>query len=101
MKGVIYHTDKEWFNYLITNNLLTDVSFWTTQDRNLTIQGGDVFFFKTSSQEILGMADVKSYEKNISINDVWLRFGSKNGVNNLEELKSKLKKTLRIQNMIK
>jgi len=96
MKGVIYHTDKEWFNYLITNNLLTDVSFWTTQDRNLKIQEGDIFFFKTLDQEILGMADVKSYEKNLSINDVWLRFGSKNGVNNLEELKSKLKNTLGI-----
>jgi len=96
MKGVIYHTDKEWFNYLITNNLLTDVNFWTKRRNNLKIQEGDIFFFKTSDHEILGMADVKSYEKNLSINDAWLRFGSKNGVNNLEELKSKLKNTLGI-----
>jgi Predicted restriction endonuclease len=96
MKGVIYHTDKEWFNYLITNNLLTDVNFWTKRRNNLKIQEGDVFFFKTSDQEILGMADVKSYEKSLSINDTWLRFGSKNGVNNLKELESKLKNTLGI-----
>ena len=101
MKGVIYHTDKEWFNYLITKNLLTDVNFWTKRRNNLKIQEGDIFFFKTLDQEILGMADVKSYEKNLSINDVWLRFGSKNCVNNLEELKSKLKNTLGISEYYK
>jgi hypothetical protein len=96
MKGVVYHTDKEWFNYLINHDLLNDVNFWTKQKHNLNIQEGDTFFFKTSDQEIVGIATFKSYEKNIPINEAWVRFGPKNGVGSLDELKSKLKDILKI-----
>jgi len=96
MKGVVYHTDKEWFDYLINNNLLNDVNFWTRRKTNLNIQEGDVFFFKVTELGIVGAADFKSYERNMTVKDAWLRFGPKNGVNSLEELKRSLRNTLKI-----
>ncbi len=97
--GVIYHTDKDWFKYLIENNLLNQVNFWTKRSTNLKIDDDSPFFFKTSDQKIVGFADYLGIEHNKTLREAWNQFGPKNGVDSFDKLMEKAKSTLRLENI--
>lgn len=97
--GIVYHTDEDWFKYLIDKNLLNQVDFWTTRATNLKADKGSPFFFKTEAQEIVGVADYLGIEHNITLKETWNKFGSKSGVDNFDKLVEKAKNTLRLEDV--
>ena len=97
--GIVYHTDKDWFKYLIDKNLLNQVDFWTTRATNLKADKGSPFFFKTEAQEIVGVADYLGIEHNITLKETWNKFGPKSGVDNFDKLVEKAKNTLRLEDV--
>jgi predicted restriction endonuclease len=97
--GIVYHTDEDWFKYLIDKNLLNQVDFWTTRATNLKADKGSPFFFKTEAQEIVGVADYLGIEHNITLKETWNKFGPKSGVDNFDKLVEKAKNTLRLEDV--
>lgn len=84
--GVIYHTDIEWFNFLMQRNI-KEVNFWTGRTHNnLNIPNDAYFFFKTENHEIVGMA---RYVKQVSLTleEMWSLYGVANGVNSYTDLR--------------
>lgn len=95
--AIIYHTDKEWFNFLVNKGLTENVNFWTKEKLNIN-QKHFPFFFKTSDQKIVGYADYL-YQEKLTISQAWDIFGPRNGVNDFSDFKIKLKKVLNIDNV--
>jgi len=92
--GVIYHTDKEWFNYLIENKLTHDINFWTSRTKSkLKIPNKVPFFFKTEDGEIVGVSDYIKQEY-LTLREMWEQYGPKSGVNSFEELLRKAREVL-------
>lgn len=99
LSGIVYHTDKDWFKYLIDNNLLNQVNFWTTRGTNLNVDKGGPFFFKTEDQQIVGFADYLGIEHNKTLREAWNQFGPKNGVDSFDKLIEKAKSTLKLEDV--
>ena len=97
--GIVYHTDEDWFKYLIDKNLLNQVDFWTTRATNLKADKGSPFFFKTEAQEIVGVADYLGIEHNITLKETWNKFGRRSGVDSFDKLIEKAKNTLRLEDV--
>ena len=79
--GIIYNTDKNWFNYLKSEYNGGEVNFWTPRDpsradikTNLNIP----FFFKTHGGTIVGMGELIRKEF-LTIDEMWSSYGTMNG----------------------
>jgi len=99
LTGIIYHTDKDWFNYLIDNKLLNRVNFWTTRSTDLNVDKGSPFFFKTEGKQIVGFADYLDIEHKKTLREAWNQFGPKNGVDSFDKLMEKAKSTLKLKDV--
>jgi predicted restriction endonuclease len=99
LTGIIYHTDKDWFNYLIDNNLLNQVNFWTTRSTDLNVDKGSPFFFKTEDKQIVGFADYLDIKHKKTLREAWNQFGPKNGVDSFDKLMEKAKSTLKLKDV--
>lgn len=98
--AIIYHTDKNWLNFLINRNLTNNVNFWT-KNKLTWINKNQTrfpFFFKTSDGEIVGYSDYIE-QKELTLLEAWNEFGTRNGVKSYEELKNKIRDTLKISDI--
>ncbi|MDG7045527.1 MAG: hypothetical protein JRN32_01765 [Nitrososphaerota archaeon] len=98
--GIIYHTSKDWLDYLIEHNLTDEVSFWTSRKTRLDIDGFGVvgqpipFFFKTEDEQLVGVGNYIRQET-LTLEEAWSKYGRKNGVDTKEALLESAAKILR------
>jgi putative restriction endonuclease len=87
-------TDIEWFNFLRTEGLNSEVNFWTPTPWNISrLKNGDKLYFmlKSPIRKIGGYGHFVDY-KNMTVTDAWNKFGYKNGCCSKQELIDRLNK---------
>lgn len=87
-------TDVEWFKFLRTEGLNSEINFWTPTPWNVSrLASGDKLYFmlKSPIRKIGGYGQFVEY-KNMSINDAWNKYGFKNGCTSKQELIDRLDK---------
>lgn len=87
-------TDIEWFKFLRTEGLNSEINFWTPTPWNVSrLASGDKLYFmlKSPIRKIGGYGQFVEY-KNMSVNDAWNKYGFKNGCTSKQELIERLDK---------
>ena len=87
-------TDIEWFKFLRTEGLNSEINFWTPTPWNVSrLASGDKLYFmlKSPIRKIGGYGQFVEY-KNMSVNDAWNKYGFKNGCTSKQELIDRLDK---------
>jgi putative restriction endonuclease len=87
-------TDIEWFKFLRTEGLNSEINFWTPTPWNVSrLASGDKLYFllKSPIRKIGGYGQFVEY-KNMSVNDAWNKYGYKNGCTSKQELIDRLDK---------
>ena len=85
-------TDIEWFKFLRTEGLNSEINFWTPTPWNVSrLASGDKLYFmlKSPIRKIGGYGQFVEY-KNMSVNDAWNKYGFKNGCTSKQELIERL-----------
>lgn len=85
-------TDLDWFNFLRTEGLNSEINFWTPTPWNVSrLAKGDKLYFilKSPIRKVGGYGQFVEY-KNMSVNDAWNKFGFKNGCASKQELINRL-----------
>ncbi len=92
MKFYVGITDKDWFEFL-SKRQPDEINFWKPSGKGIfkALTSGELFLFKLHSPEnyIVGGGFFVRY-LNIPLSMAWEAFGEKNGVENLETLRSKI-----------
>ncbi|MBM3456567.1 MAG: HNH endonuclease [Bacteroidetes bacterium] len=87
-------TDIEWFKFLRTEGLNSEINFWTPTPWNVSrLASGERLYFmlKSPIRKIGGYGQFVEY-KNMSVNDAWNKYGFKNGCTSKQELIDRLDK---------
>ncbi|NUQ81212.1 MAG: HNH endonuclease [Bacteroidetes bacterium] len=87
-------TDIEWFKFLRTEGLNSEINFWTPTPWNVSrLASGDKLYFmlKSPIRKIGGYGQFVEY-KNMSVNDAWNKYGFKNGCTSKQDLIDRLDK---------
>lgn len=74
-------TDKQWFDFLKTSKLNSNVNFWTPTPWNVRqLNSGDRLYFmlKSPIRKIGGFGEFVEYKK-ITVEEAWSEFGYRNG----------------------
>lgn len=85
-------TDIDWFNFLRSEGLNSEINFWTPTPWNisgLTKEDKLYFMLKSPIRKIGGYGQFVEY-KNISVNEAWNKYGFKNGCASKRELIERL-----------
>lgn len=85
-------TDIDWFKFLRTEGLNSEINFWTPTPWNVSrLAKGDKLYFmlKSPIRKIGGYGQFVEY-KNMSVNDAWNKYGYKNGCASKKELIERL-----------
>jgi putative restriction endonuclease len=88
----IANTDNAWFDFLASEQGLTEVNFWWPGEMNFrALQSGEMLVFRLKSprNKIGGFGIFSSYSR-LPIQMAWEAFGRGNGVSSLEELRSSI-----------
>ncbi|MDP9577367.1 UNVERIFIED_ORG: hypothetical protein J2X74_003184 [Bacillus sp. 1751] len=86
----VANTDINWYKFFSNNNIPSEINFWTPTPWNVRkLSEGDKFLFllKAPYKKICGFGIYKYYE-NLSITEVWDKFGTANGVESFSALAS-------------
>ncbi len=89
--GIIYHTDKDWLNYLKSNYRSGEFNFWTTRTTQLNAGDHIPLFFKTGDGKIVGMAELVRKEF-LTVDEMWDKYGTMNAMGSKSELEERFSK---------
>ena len=89
--GIIYHTDKDWLNYLKLNYRGGEFNFWTTRTKQLNAGDQIPLFFKTEDGKIVGMGELVRKEF-LTVDEMWDKYGTMNGMGSKSELEERFSK---------
>lgn len=84
-------TDIGWYTFFMNNQIPNEINFWTPTPWNVKrLSEGDklLFLLKAPYRKICGLGSF-SYYDNLSIKEAWERFGDGNGIESIEELRSR------------
>jgi len=86
----IANTDNAWFDFLASEQGLTEVNFWSPGEMNFrAIQWGEILAFRLKSpRNKIGGFGIFSNHSRLPIQVAWETFGRANGVSSLEGLRS-------------
>ena len=89
--GIIYHTDKDWLNYLKLNYRGGEFNFWTTRTTQLNVRDHIPLFFKTGDGKIVGMGELVRKEF-LTVDEMWDKYGTMNAMGSRSELEERFSK---------
>src|SRR6201989_1457510 len=84
------NTDNAWFDFLSTEENLTEVNFWWPGETNFrALQPGEILAFRLKSpRNKIGGFGVFSGHSRLPIQTAWETFGRANGVSSLTALRN-------------
>ncbi len=95
--GIIYHTDKDWLDYLKSNYSGGEFNFWTTGTKQLNAGDHIPLFFKTGDGKIVGMAELVRKEF-LTVGEMWEKYGTMNGTGSRSELEERFSRLSKSNN---